>query len=66
MEMEKIKWDEGMAERCIARHKAYLRRVSRSAGAEQDAGSADSAAEAEEDDDCWAEFSERIKRLTAK
>lgn len=83
MEMQKIKWDESMAERCIARHNRFLPRVWRSAGTDrgkasggaehnavqfwtnQDEASAGSESD-EDDDSCWTEFSEKIKRLAAK
>jgi hypothetical protein len=65
METEVIKWDESMAQRCIVRYNAFHPQAWR--GAEADSDEESSCLDAEEDDDsCWAEFSEKIKSLAAK
>lgn len=63
--MGRIKWDESMAQRCITRHETFLPKAWRNAAEDQDEASAGPAAE-DDDDSCWTEFSEKIKKLAAK
>lgn len=65
MEMDIIKWDEGMAVRCIARHNAYHLQLSRSIEADREEASAGLESD-EEDDYRWTEFSKKIKRLASR
>ncbi len=65
MEMDKFKWNEGMALRCIARHERELLLNPADVNPGPEKVSLRAAA-AERNDKCWAAFDEEMKKLITR